>query len=133
MIRRPPRSTRTDTLFPYTTLFRSLQEIGKVVGWAHRYFRQARCHIQRFLFGYDGERTTMGTTLKCKLLAVNDLTRVQFHGLHVACAWRRDIGVQPRYTVPFRDRRQVVDPVVPCNVERWHTLAFREPEYEIGR
>src|SRR3546814_18293293 len=27
MIRRPPRSTRTDTLFPYTTLFRS-EEIG---------------------------------------------------------------------------------------------------------
>src|SRR3546814_2479542 len=26
MIRRPPRSTRTDTLFPYTTLFRSLSE-----------------------------------------------------------------------------------------------------------
>src|SRR3546814_5999997 len=25
MIRRPPRSTRTDTLFPYTTLFRSVQ------------------------------------------------------------------------------------------------------------
>src|SRR3546814_9208887 len=25
MIRRPPRSTRTDTLFPYTTLFRSFQ------------------------------------------------------------------------------------------------------------
>src|SRR3546814_4733795 len=28
MIRRPPRSTRTDTLFPYTTLFRSLGEPG---------------------------------------------------------------------------------------------------------
>src|SRR3546814_14413026 len=27
MIRRPPRSTRTDTLFPYTTLFRS-REVG---------------------------------------------------------------------------------------------------------
>src|SRR3546814_16791764 len=27
MIRRPPRSTRTDTLFPYTTLFRSLPSI----------------------------------------------------------------------------------------------------------
>src|SRR3546814_8795042 len=26
MIRRPPRSTRTDTLFPYTTLFRSLAQ-----------------------------------------------------------------------------------------------------------
>src|SRR3546814_20561508 len=28
MIRRPPRSTRTDTLFPYTTLFRSLAGKG---------------------------------------------------------------------------------------------------------
>src|SRR3546814_15328003 len=28
MIRRPPRSTRTDTLFPYTTLFRSRWEVG---------------------------------------------------------------------------------------------------------
>src|SRR3546814_8915874 len=26
MIRRPPRSTRTDTLFPYTTLFRSIPQ-----------------------------------------------------------------------------------------------------------
>src|SRR3546814_11707098 len=29
MIRRPPRSTRTDTLFPYTTLFRS--SIGELI------------------------------------------------------------------------------------------------------
>src|SRR3546814_2950558 len=28
MIRRPPRSTRTDTLFPYTTLFRSTKTLG---------------------------------------------------------------------------------------------------------
>src|SRR3546814_12168482 len=27
MLRRPPRSTRTDTLFPYTTLFRSLDGV----------------------------------------------------------------------------------------------------------
>src|SRR3546814_9239911 len=30
MIRRPPRSTRTETLFPYTTLFRSRADIGVV-------------------------------------------------------------------------------------------------------
>src|SRR3546814_17029847 len=30
MIRRPPRSTRTDTLFPYTTLFRSLGWLEEV-------------------------------------------------------------------------------------------------------
>src|SRR3546814_5542235 len=31
MIRRPPRSTRTDTLFPYTTLFRSEIDIDSIV------------------------------------------------------------------------------------------------------
>src|SRR3546814_6566514 len=30
MIRRPPRSTRTDTLFPYTTLFRSVGPLSTV-------------------------------------------------------------------------------------------------------
>src|SRR3546814_16574654 len=40
MIRRPPRSTRTDTLFPYTTLFRSgcwwlLQPYGSVLSLLH--------------------------------------------------------------------------------------------------
>src|SRR3546814_14057503 len=30
MLRRPPRSTRTDTLFPYTTLFRSLDAVAVV-------------------------------------------------------------------------------------------------------
>src|SRR3546814_9942994 len=44
MIRRPPRSTRTDTLFPYTTLFRSPLTIvnrggaGALLG--HTYFMQ---------------------------------------------------------------------------------------------
>src|SRR3546814_18910414 len=31
MIRRPPRSTRTDTLFPYTTLFRSLWDCASLL------------------------------------------------------------------------------------------------------
>src|SRR3546814_13791776 len=39
MIRRPPRSTRTDTLFPYTTLFRSLGTHGSA---AHRRIRADR-------------------------------------------------------------------------------------------
>src|SRR3546814_7178045 len=48
MIRRPPRSTRTDTLFPYTTLFRSrlritVQPIDAETGkhlWAEKYDRE---------------------------------------------------------------------------------------------
>src|SRR3546814_1389125 len=40
MIRRPPRSTRTDTLFPYTTLFRSVsrelqRKLGELSGGLH--------------------------------------------------------------------------------------------------
>src|SRR3546814_12710975 len=35
MLRRPPRSTRTDTLFPYTTLFRS-DALALAVDEAHR-------------------------------------------------------------------------------------------------
>src|SRR3546814_3791473 len=38
MIRRPPRSTRTDTLFPYTTLFRSGEEIF-LLDWLGRQLR----------------------------------------------------------------------------------------------
>src|SRR3546814_709857 len=35
MIRRPPRSTRTATLFPYTTLFRSLADVLEMMGLHH--------------------------------------------------------------------------------------------------
>src|SRR3546814_20397878 len=40
MIRRPPRSTRTDTLFPYTTLFRSPYEEQSQQGCTQRYGEQ---------------------------------------------------------------------------------------------
>src|SRR3546814_15384079 len=40
MIRRPPRSTRTDTLFPYTTLFRSL---GRIEG-----LKDAQARLRKF-------------------------------------------------------------------------------------
>src|SRR3546814_15869845 len=35
MTRRPPRSTRTDTLFPYTTLFRSCYAREALTQWYH--------------------------------------------------------------------------------------------------
>src|SRR3546814_6615600 len=35
MIRRPPRSTRTDTLFPYTTLFRSGDRLAQPMRGSH--------------------------------------------------------------------------------------------------
>src|SRR3546814_4901904 len=40
MIRRPPRSTRTDTLFPYTTLFRSVGRDLRLAPVGERYGEQ---------------------------------------------------------------------------------------------
>src|SRR3546814_2367279 len=44
MIRRPPRSTRTDTLFPYTTLFRSRIHVFPVAQAATRVLALLRGH-----------------------------------------------------------------------------------------
>src|SRR3546814_5510432 len=55
MIRRPPRSTRTDTLFPYTTLFRSLGvEFGQLRGGLAGVDAQHRLALLHVLaFGYE--------------------------------------------------------------------------------
>src|SRR3546814_10117415 len=45
MIRRPPRSTRTDTLFPYTTLFRSEDVQPAQFGGGSRHSRLQRIRI----------------------------------------------------------------------------------------
>src|SRR3546814_9306263 len=47
MIRRPPRSTRTDTLFPYTTLFRSPLLSHRFHSWAHDPLRYDPCRCAR--------------------------------------------------------------------------------------
>src|SRR3546814_7371864 len=57
MIRRPPSSTRTDTHFPYTTLFRSLQQ-DRAVGahrerGAQRFLRLGRADRHRDDLGRD--------------------------------------------------------------------------------
>src|SRR3546814_3322877 len=46
MKRRPPRSTRTDTLFPYTTLFRSAQQGWRQRNLPHQY-KAAYWHVVR--------------------------------------------------------------------------------------
>src|SRR3546814_2077480 len=53
MIRRPPRSTRTDTLFPYTTLFRSvrlkaLQLKSRQLQGFHEFFDVRNLRLQVF-------------------------------------------------------------------------------------
>src|SRR3546814_13402456 len=57
MIRRPPRSTRTDTLFPYTTLFRSAGAVG--IARAGHFLRADQRGIPAFADG-AGDRRAAG-------------------------------------------------------------------------
>src|SRR3546814_3277268 len=56
MIRRPPRSTRTDTLFPYTTLFRSH---GAGINTPHWH----NCAMAKLYFYYASMNAGKSTTL----------------------------------------------------------------------
>src|SRR3546814_6817490 len=56
MIRRPPRSTRTDTLFPYTTLFRSAYTRCQKCGRPHSVYRKfGLCRICLREMAHAGE------------------------------------------------------------------------------
>src|SRR3546814_1444250 len=88
MIRRPPRSTRTDTLFPYTTLFRSLsiseaireypelvkKWLGKVVPMHDNYFATLNCAVfsdGTFVYVSEGVRCPMELSTYFRINAEN--------------------------------------------------------------
>src|SRR3546814_2781152 len=75
MIRRPPRATRTDTLFPYTTLFRSFQEIEALVG-PHDEFDRA-CAI---IADSPGQRDSL-LTHRLARFGINEGRRCFFNDL----------------------------------------------------
>src|SRR3546814_10291516 len=60
MIRRPPRSTRTDTLFPYTTLFRSGVDVAKGRALA----REDARVVRHFLIGAEGTERAPGDRIE---------------------------------------------------------------------
>src|SRR3546814_9681921 len=67
MIRRPPRSTRTDTLFPYTTLFRSTNQ-DKATCW--REAGAAREESRRHRLSNGNESYQQNQTSRCQALPV---------------------------------------------------------------
>src|SRR3546814_15750212 len=68
MIRRPPRSTRTDTLFPYTTLFRSDAGRGAAVAdFAGRHAYAGPCTAQHPTFGWRHADDGQGQREDCAM------------------------------------------------------------------
>src|SRR3546814_18802175 len=78
MIRRPPRSTRTDTLFPYTTLFRSIGGGRILGGGGKRYGRRNAADAAereersrsavRLPIGLDHEHPFWSQNQSCRML-----------------------------------------------------------------
>src|SRR3546814_9368744 len=82
MIRRPPRSTRTDTLFPYTTLFRSQYNVGDAQKYlfgtrdADEMLQQAALSTVREQVGRSNLDTVLGAR---EALAVSARNRSEEH------------------------------------------------------
>src|SRR3546814_11315770 len=94
MIRRPPRATRTDTLFPYTTLFRSdlLDHIP-----------EPRLRVERYLF--EGLTGAVGDERGVDHADAIAAAGIEAHRvLHQASEARQIIGV-PRYANHLADRK----------------------------
>src|SRR3546814_250408 len=74
MIRRPPRSTRTDTLFPYTTLFRSLpgQIVAQIAAIGPIEIHIRYCHAAAAMVG---ARVKKGHAIKAQIARIEDPAR----------------------------------------------------------
>src|SRR3546814_2843972 len=74
MIRRPPRSTRTDTLFPYTTLFRSIPHgpPHQILDLVHSFLAQGFGFAVLVLLIVDHDRDRQPTQLPGRAFGVLD-------------------------------------------------------------
>src|SRR3546814_19465170 len=75
MVRRPPRSTRIDTLFPDTTLFRSYQSDFVREGLVAD-------HIVVPIFGCDGEKVSGRRIVRCAGEPIFSLVEAHICGAH---------------------------------------------------
>src|SRR3546814_6478432 len=81
MIRRPPRSTRTDTLFPYTTLFRSKAVMTQAPRLTKKlaYSRISRISVSfsptALTQGKSGRVTTIGGIIRTKIMPKAEAVR----------------------------------------------------------
>src|SRR3546814_17509054 len=105
MIRRPPRSTRTDTLFPYTTLFRSLLIGHNIIGYD--------CAVIEKLYGLSiPPADKLIDTVNLAKLVFSDIKATDFP---LAKAWKKwkltyDQWLErnPDKPFPYEDRKSVV-------------------------
>src|SRR3546814_16593320 len=112
MIRRPPRSTRTDTLFPYTTLFRSrlLGRLGDPleIGFGEEFFGVERGHA-----------AGAGRRHRLAIDFVHHITACEHAGDRGARAARFDLDITVRIEIERSEERRVGKECVSTCRSRW--------------
>src|SRR3546814_1282189 len=94
IMRRPPRSTRTDTLFPYTTLFRSLAvPHERHFGSEHLHVRRQRSEIGEYTVVSEPVIVFAGTDQRAAVLEVGRLADQPGLGIENRIAFVRDEAV----------------------------------------
>src|SRR3546814_20675032 len=118
MIRRPPRSTRTDTLFPYTTLFRSLEHHQRRPQSRLDLLEQGRLKGGKVFEAEFGDEARDGGVADSRALREARCAPPSGH---------RIIGAQPLDDPRFGARQadaaaapQIIEPHLPV---RWRTVA----------
>src|SRR3546814_2638608 len=89
MIRRPPRSTRTDTLFPYTTLFRSTRE--------QQTFRGVPVYGRQVVVEHDSNGNVLGVSGEISRGIGHDIASVApaINGARATALLRAHAGLLP--------------------------------------
>src|SRR3546814_18353748 len=101
MIRLPPRSTRTDTLFPYTTLFRSDDgDIGYKLE-----VPPLQPMLASSVMGAFGKALTEDMAQLPKMQVLNALLRDSFHDDSAGGRIRIDERGQPKFDYDIHERR----------------------------
>src|SRR3546814_14937247 len=113
MIRRPPRSTRTDTRFTYTTLFRSIEINKNLTPIARR--------EHRLKFAKSARRDSLAHRLHQRLIIMQIMLRHQHRTQHLARADEMmQIGARPGRADRARsDERRVGKECVSTCRSRW--------------
>src|SRR3546814_18975802 len=105
MIRRPPRSTRTDTRFPYTTLFRSeIRQLMEPYSWD--YVEALQTHVQRVRLKELMARDSGGSTARMLLLLV--LAQTLIVGAIVFGAWKLAGSGKKKVEASVSTRRRIL-------------------------
>src|SRR3546814_17960314 len=117
MIRRPPRSTRTDTLFPYTTLFRSL--LPTRLKRPIRRFRDKRLRIVEFLLSTVCHELALPAWCVFIGRRADTLSRLPGGTSSEKCQFRSSEGLQKRSRSGRSEERRVGKECVSTCRSRW--------------